>query len=352
MEDAARFERETGLPYFPDAHQFADAYLPTDRSEEHGENVRRLYDLANAPRWYYRSVSIPKQSGGTRTLHIPYGTLKSVQHFLLHSVLERLPVSPCAVAYVRGVSLSESVRVHVGKPLLVRLDLKDFFDHIGFLQVYQNAFAAYPKAVRVLLSRLCTYTLPSGRSCLPQGAPTSPYLANLCMRRADDAIYAYCARRSIAYTRYADDMTFSGSFEPERLIETVRSILRREGGFELNEEKTRILRACRRQSVTGAVVNERPRASATYRREIRQECFYCKKFGVRSHLLRTKKAPFVRPSESVKDGYYVSQTRYLEHLLGKINFTLSLDPKDREMRLCRKEVLLWLAERNAAPRER
>lgn len=111
-------------------------------------------------------------------------------------------------------------------------------------------------------------------------------ISNIIMRDFDDTVGRWCDARSISYTRYCDDMTFSGDFDSREVIDLVRKELRKMGLF-LNDKKTiRVMRG-QRQSVTGIVVNEGMSVPSAYRKKLRQEVYYCRRFGVEEHLKRT-----------------------------------------------------------------
>lgn len=150
---------------------------------------------------------------------------------------------------------------------------------------------------------------------LPQGAPTSPYLSNLRMISIDNEIKDFITSKGIRYTRYADDLTFSGDFDPHLLIKTISRIVYN-GSFQINKQKTRVARNNTRQEVTGIVVNSHMQISKEKRRKIRQQLYYINKFGLDSHLS------------------HIGETRshYLNHLIGIINFALFVNPKDSEMK--------------------
>ena len=149
---------------------------------------------------------------------------------------------------------------------------------------------------------------------LPQGAPTSPYLSNLRMISLDNKISNYTSQKSIRYTRYADDLTFSGDFNPHFLINDISKMVFDEG-FSINCEKTRVAKRNARQEVTGIVVNSHMQISKEKRKKIRQQVYYIKKFGIESHLERMNE----------------NRANYLNHLLGQINFARFVNPKDKEM---------------------
>lgn len=283
--------------------------------------VRTLYALSNAIDRHYREVTIPKADGGERRLSVPDEMLKRVQRAIAERLLAYEPVSPYATAYRVAGGIGRNVAPHVGKEKLLKLDIEHFFDSIRYSAVKECAFptSRYSEANRILLSMLCYR-----RESLPQGAPTSPVISNLVLRSFDETVGAWCASRGISYTRYCDDMTFSGDFEEREVIAFVRRELRVRG-FLLNPKKTVVATKDQRQVVTGIVVNTRPQPSKEYRREIRQEVHFCKRFGVAEHLRRTANPE----TEGV----------YLRHLMGKINYVLQYLPNDTEFLRYRWEVL-------------
>lgn len=271
-----------------------------------------LYALSNHAEEHYRRVRIPKKHGGFRTLDVPDRLLKSVQQRILTHVLEHLPVPECARAYRKGVSLLENAEPHAGQRCVLKLDIRDFFGSITYLSVYSLAFPGefFPPAVRTLLTHLCCL-----HDSLPQGAPTSPYISNLVMAPFDRYISGWCEARGITYTRYCDDLTFSGDFNPNEVKSAAEGFLLRLG-FELNPDKTRFFSSSRRQEVTGIVVNDRPHLSKSYRRKLRQEWYFLKKYGTENHLQHM--------------GSPLTPEKYLQSLKGRILYVLSIDPGDRE----------------------
>lgn len=286
-----------------------------------------LYALSNHPEDHYHTVKIAKKSGKTRILLVPDPLLKYVQKHILHHILDGLETAQSATAYRKNISVISNALCHTGKRLVLRLDLKDFFGSISFSMVRKHAFKScyFPPQVQTLLTALCCIN-----NQLPQGAPTSPAISNLVLKPFDLYMEKWCGERDITYSRYCDDMTFSGSFEAAPVIQKVSGFLN-EMGFELNKEKTRILSRGCRQSVTGIVVNEKPQVCREYRRKLRQEIYYCEKYGIEDHLKKIYGAMYL-----VKEPAAVS--RYLESLLGKIRYVLLVCPEDREF----KEAAEWV----------
>lgn len=283
--------------------------------------VRTLYRVSNDLSRHYRRVQLPKKSGGFRTLSVPDEVLKTIQRRIAEVLLSHMPVSGYATAYRFGSSTLGNASPHTGKALVLKLDILHFFDSIRYRDVKDAAFPAeiYGEPLRILLAMLCYY-----QDALPQGAPSSPAITNILLYAFDEYVGAWCRQRQIAYTRYCDDLTFSGDFDPAQVIDLVRLELGKMG-LLLNGQKTRLQRPGQQQTVTGLVVNERPRVSAAYRRRLRQELYYCRKFGIQSHLQKT--------------GIKLSEEAYRQRLLGKVNYVLQTDPNSADMQEARKWLL-------------
>lgn len=278
-----------------------------------GFPAKTLYAVSNNLRKHYRSVQIPKKSGGTRTLSVPDELLKSIQRKITDVLLMPMPFSQYAQAYHYGSSTTRNARCHVGKSVVLKLDILHFFDSVRYSTVKDLAFPKeiYGEKLRILLTMLCYY-----RDGLPQGAPSSPAITNIILYGFDEKIGRWCQERNISYTRYCDDMTFSGDFCPEDVVIFVRSELKKLG-FLLNEQKTRIQHSSQRQEVTGIVVNKKLSVPAEDRRRLRQELYYCQKYGIADHLRRI--------------GGDVSEEIYRQRLLGKVNYFLQVSPGDPEL---------------------
>jgi retron-type reverse transcriptase len=226
-------------------------------------------DALRSAKVAYRTFEIAKRSGGKRRIAAPEPELKALQRTILRKLLARLPVHAAANGFERGRSIATNARPHVGKAVLLRMDLKDFFGSTTskrvreyFLAIGWNAEAAS------LLERLCTKD-----GSLPQGAPTSPRLSNLLNVRLDARLSTLATRAGATYTRYADDLTFSlpedDPAQVRRVIRAAKLLLGRDG-YEINHrKKVRIRRAHERQEVTGLVVNVRVRLPRRTRRLLR-----------------------------------------------------------------------------------
>lgn len=272
---------------------------------------------------FYKEYRIPKRNGKWRIIDEPMPNLKEIQTWILENILLSpgvlKDVLPIVTAFMPHRDIIDNAKPHVGKKCVVCMDLKDFFSSVRWIQVY-GVFSdlGYGKDVAGMLAHLCTL-----KGVLPQGAPTSPMLSNLVMKRIDRKIYAFCHSKGIAYTRYADDLTFSAErrLEYGQLMGYVSMMMRGEQ-FTINEEKTKVYHRNQSQNVTGIVVNEKLQVGKKYRRKIRQEMYYLQRYGLMEHYPHTN--------------YPFSPKSYLNHLLGKVNHVLHVNKEDKEMRKYQK----------------
>ena len=276
-----------------------------------GFSAKTLYGLSNNLEKHYHNVLIPKRDGSKRKLSVPDLILKRVQRSIADNILVQYPVSKYAKAYKIGGSVQHNAQPHVGKKKILKLDIEGFFDHILYSQVKNIVFCEekFAEPIRVLLTMLCYY-----KESLPQGAPTSPAITNIIMYDFDQTVGAFCNDRGISYTRYCDDMTFSGDFDEREVIAFVKGELCKLGLF-LKNRKTAVVPASKRQTVTGIVVNEKLNITKEYKKNIRQEMYYIQKFGVEDHLKRMDVA---------------DKQQYVLSLRGRIAFVLQTTPNDGE----------------------
>ena len=279
--------------------------------------LRRPRVPAGLRHYHYRILQ--KRSGGQRLIEAPKPRLKAIQQKILAHILSAMRPHNAAHGFRRGRSIRSFTAPHAGQQAVLKMDLEDFFPSIQRARV-QALFrtAGYPEAVANLLGGLCTavtpreilnnaaYSIPH----LPQGAPTSPALANLCGYRVDSRLRALAHSAGAEYTRYADDLAFSGGTEFERSAERfsalAASILKKEG-FSVNHRKTRIMRQGVRQQLTGLVVNMRP--------NIRRSDYD----GLKAILTNCERG---RPGEQNRD----KRSDFRAHLSGRVSFVESINP--------------------------
>lgn len=276
-----------------------------------GFPARTLYGLSNNIEGHYHNVFIPKRDGSKRKLSVPDFILKKVQKSIADNILIQYPISRYAKAYKPGSSVQRNASLHVGKKKILKLDIEGFFDNIMYSQVKNIVFykEKFAEPIQILLTMLCYY-----KESLPQGAPTSPAITNIIMYDFDERVGTFCKNKSISYTRYCDDMTFSGDFDEKEVIGFVGDELYKLG-LHLKNRKTAVIPASKRQTVTGIVVNEKINITKEYKKKIRQEMYYIKKFGVDGHWNKT----------GISD-----KEQYIPSLKGRIAFVLQTTPNARE----------------------
>ncbi len=242
------------------------------------------YKRTSEPLRHYHYRILAKRFGSVRLIEAPKPRLKDLQRQILLWILEKVPLHSAAHGFVKGRSIKTFVAPHVGRRVVLRMDLRDFFPTFGGVRI-QNLFRTlgYPEAVADLLGGICTNAAPRNiwnqiakdlgsvrveevrrlyaRPHLPQGAPTSPALANISFYRIDRRLSGLAESAGARYTRYADDLAFSGGEQFEKSVDRfglhLAAILLEEG-FAVNHRKTRVMRQGVRQHLAGLVTNQLP----------------------------------------------------------------------------------------------
>jgi RNA-directed DNA polymerase len=284
-----------------------------------------------SPLHHYRYRLVAKPSGHVRLIEAPKLRLKHFQRAILAAILDRVPIHSAAHGFCPGRSIKTFAEPHAGQRVVLRMDLQDFFPSISGVRI-QTLFRTmgYPESVADLLGGICTNATPRGvwrstgglkilreridlyaRPHLPQGAPTSPALANLCAYRVDCRLTGLAEAAGAHYTRYADDLAFSGGEEFERCVERfsthVAAILREEG-FAVNHRKTRIMRQGVRQHLTGLTTNRHVNVNRAEFDRLKATLTNCVRHGVESQN---------------RDG----RPRFREHLEGRVSFVAMVNPE-------------------------
>ena len=324
-----------GVADLPDAAALA-RLLDLDQAElAWFADVRGLERTAGEPLRHYRWHAVERR-GGLRLLAEPKPRLKEAQRRLLRHVLDPVPAHDAAHGCVPGRSVRTAAAPHAGSAVVLGMDLEAFFASVSAPRVWGllQGTAGLTEPVAHLVTALVTTTapasvwralpVPTGAGArarhrrlgerlatphLPQGAPTSPALANLVCFRLDRRLAGLAARSGARYTRYVDDLTFSGDrrIARERFVSAVTGIAAEEG-FRVNPAKTRVAGAGSRQRVLGAVVNTRPMLPRPERDALRALLHNCARHG------------------------WATQTRghdpatFREHVLGRVAWATALDP--------------------------
>lgn len=277
------------LPRFRTPQELADwLQIPIGRLAwlAHRFELHRRPKTERAAHYHY--AWIDKRSRGRRLIESPKPRLKAAQNRILREILDRVPAHASAHGFVIGRSPLTNAEPHIGQRVIVKLDLENFYPGISFNRVVAIFRGlGYCREAAIWLALLTTSRLPDdlldeltkpgaprfgdwidsvvyGPRHLPQGAPTSPTIANLSAFSLDLRLSGLARSFGIEYTRYADDLTFSGDekflrslavFLPlvEQIIKSCR--------FRVNKKKRRVIRNSQRQQVTGVVVNEKPNVS-------------------------------------------------------------------------------------------
>lgn len=283
--------------------------------------------------FFYRKFNIQKKNGNYREISEPLPSLKEIQYFILREILYKQKVSRYCKSYIPKKKFKEYLKYHTNEKQVLTLDIENFFPSINF-DIILDYFSGlgYSRDVSFYLSNLCTYStitkkgekkVDNTKRFLPQGAPTSPYLSNLILIKFDETIATYCRDRQIKYSRYADDMAFSGKqIERDNLVQFIEQELKKIG-LKLNKDKTNFMKQNVKQIISGVIVNKKLQLPKSERNNIRKIMYFISKYGLEDHLKKTNE----------KRDYY------LLHLLGKIQYGLSLNPEDTEL-IKYKEILI------------
>ena len=283
---------------------------------------------------HYHYRVLVKQSGGLRLIEAPKPRLKAMQRQILARILEQVPPHPAVHGFIKGRSIRTFVAPHVGRRVVLRMDLQDFFPSFGGARI-EGVFRTlgYPERVADLLGGICTNVAPRdvwtqagaetdavqlrqthsvyARPHLPQGAPTSPALANICSYRLDCRLAGLAKSVGAVYTRYADDLAFSSNDALfERRVETfsihVAAILMQEG-FTVHFRKTRVMRQGVRQYLAGLVANQRVNVIRADFDRLKATLTNCVRLGPESQNRQ-------------------SHPRFRSHLEGRVGFVEMINP--------------------------
>lgn len=282
-----------------------------------GYDTRYIFGVTNSPARYYRRFEIAKRSGRRRVIAEPLPSLKEIQRWILDNILSKIEIHPAAKAYKTRSSIKDGARFHRNQKYVLCIDIRDFFPSIGFPKVYLIfRQIGYSKPVSVILSRICTLD-----ECIPQGSPASPALSNIVCLSMDKVFFYFARSKGLRYTRYSDDLTFSGDHDIRGYIPTFEKILSR-FSFCLNETKTRQMRDGQRKQVTGLIVNEKLQVPRDMRRNVRQQAYFIERYGLEAHLQARGR---------------FRKNAYL-HLSGLANYILMINSQDRDARALKAAI--------------
>ncbi|MBX3254752.1 MAG: RNA-directed DNA polymerase [Chitinophagaceae bacterium] len=282
--------QKKALPVFENEMQLANAMGIALKELSFLSYSRRVSAVS-----HYQKFYLPKKSSGKRLISAPMPRLKKAQHWILQHILYKVPVHAQANGFVPGKSIVSNATPHIGKNVVVNADVKDFFPSITFKRV-KALFGklGYADKIATILSLLCTesvteevmldgkkYFVQKGERVLPQGAPTSPAVTNILCFRLDKRLSGVAKKFGCGYTRYADDITFSGTLnnsDASKIVWHIKKILSEEG-LTIHPDKIRVMQKSERQEVTGVVVNRQLSVSREKLRNFRALLHQLKKNG-------------------------------------------------------------------------
>jgi RNA-directed DNA polymerase len=290
---------------FTDRERLQNQALPLIKnslalSEAMGVSINELrflsYGRKTSQVSHYKQFLIAKKRGGTRRISTPMPRLKRLQYWILENILGKISLHDSVHGFVPERSIVTNAEPHVGKEVVVNMDLRNFFPTISYKRI-KGLFCnlGYSEQVATILALLCSepevdevmldnqrFYVARSERFLPQGAPTSPAISNIICRKLDRRMFGAAEKLGFTYTRYADDLTFSGSkinaHRLGKLLWRVEQIIESED-FQVHPNKTRIMRSNHRQEVTGIIVNEKLSICRKTLRKFRALLFQIEKDG-------------------------------------------------------------------------
>lgn len=246
---------------------------------------------------HYKRFKMAKKTGGYRLISAPMPKLKKAQHWILEHVLNAVSVHENAHGCVIGKSIKTNAIPHIGKAVVINQDFQNFFPSVTYNRI-KGVFIAlgYSHQVATLFALLCSeprivdisllgedYYAQRGERFLPQGSPCSPAITNILCRKLDFRLSGLAKKYGFNYTRYVDDITFSGDKDGlpniTALLKYSRKIVTSEN-FKLHPEKLRIMKRNAKQEVTGVVVNEKANLPKASLKRFRALLFQIEKDGI------------------------------------------------------------------------
>jgi RNA-directed DNA polymerase len=281
-----------------------------------GLQPKQLAFFTMAFKYGYRSFRIPKRSGGQRLISVPAPPLAHAQRWIDYNILRRLPVSECAQGYMASKSHITNAAYHINQPGILHVDIVNFFPSIT-LEMVKKVFIdlSYPPKIVSMLARLCTH---DGR--LPQGAPSSPCLSNVIFKPIDEVLALFAERNGLKYSRYVDDIIFSGDPEKLKIVKNEIRIILASFHFMVNERKTYVQDG-NKKIVTGISIGTGSlKVPRRRRREYAQSIF---------NSIKRIEAGELDESNPL----------FVESELGKLSYWLKVDPDNRQARRLHERLM-------------
>ena len=288
--------------------------LKIKKSEQNyyfGENKKNMY----------KTFPLIKKNGKVRIIDAPTIDLKVRQKWIKRNIIDKIKVSHVAFGFIKKRSICDNAKMHINQKVVVNIDLKDFFPSISYSQVFKIfRYIGYSYRISHYLTKLCT----NYNFVLPQGAPTSPGISNIVLLKLDKRLLSLAKKYGFLYSRYADDLTFSGDENILKYIKVIKKIIFDEG-YNINANKFRVQFNNSRQVVTGLVVNKKLTIPQKIRNELDLALYYINKFGLQNHL----------------DKINCQKAFYKEHLYGLAYYSKMVDSNIGNSYLDKLGLLNW-----------
>lgn len=310
-----------------------------------GMDLSDVIKIINNRNNHYSYYLIKKKKGGFRRIVAPYKDLKFMQSWIKENILDKVDTSQQATAFIKGKSILNNAKNHENSNVILNLDLSNFFETITEKRVY-GIFCSlgYTKNLAIEFAKICTAQISEEKydsiplekqeyfkeiyqlkeSVLVQGAPTSPNLSNLVCRQLDLRLSKLSNKLGVNYSRYADDITFSGNDNNLPSIGILKKIIEDEN-FKINWNKVGKYKKGQRQIVTGLLIDGKVRIPKKFKKEIYRHLHFCSKYGAFSHFQK------ICPDKGYRK----------EWLLGKIYFVYSIEPDEAKKMLEIANTINW-----------
>lgn len=290
------------LPFDDEAVAWCANFLIVEKST--------LINILKNTSAYYNHFKLGKRSGGYRIISAPHATLLDIQKVIYKRILVSVNLHPASTGFRQNLCITHNAKAHLGNKHVLKVDIADFFGSIKtnrVIKTFENI--GYPHNISQVLAELCTL-----ENKLPQGAATSPALSNIVAYNMDVKLNSIAKKNNLKYTRYADDLTFSGEYISfESILSEIKEVISDEN-FVIQRKKTRFLTENKRKILTGISVSsgEKLMIPKAKKRQIRKNVYFILTKGLAEHQRFIGSAD---PS-------------YMKRLIGYLNFWLMVEPNN------------------------
>ena len=278
-----------------------------------------LINIAKHTQNHYNRFNLKKRKGGFRVISAPSKMLMSIQRTINHKILSVATIHDSSKGYRENMSVLDNALPHLGRKKVLKIDLADFFGSIRRNKVIEVFTQLnYNKDQAKLLADLCLL-----RNRLPQGAPTSPAISNIVCFEMDIKLSKLALDNELSYSRYADDLTFSGDYITQSTYIEIDKIIKEEQ-LIIQRNKTQFLTENSRKIITGVSISSGKKATIpkSKKREIRKNVYFILTKGLTEHQR------FINSTDP----------SYLKRLIGNLNFWLMIEPDNEYVRKSLEEL--------------